>query len=255
MDSVNDFAEIIICDGGSKDKTLEIAKDHGCKIIYQDQKFKNPDGTLKDFSGARNQCLDEAGYDWFFYIDSDEAVSEELKSEIKSVTESGSDVYIYNVPIRMILDGRIVNYSSNYPGYQKRFFNKKSGARFIKSVHERIVFDEKKFPVKNLKGVWFVFSTKEELDNYYRDMQKYIKMDIAGGKEQSLKDYLKFILLGRSKSVAGIFLRSAKNYLLHGFKESMPPRVELARMRYILMVMFGLTVGQIKRQFGKLSLR
>jgi len=35
LDSVKKFNEIIICDGGSSDRTLEIARKYNCKILYQ----------------------------------------------------------------------------------------------------------------------------------------------------------------------------------------------------------------------------
>ena len=35
LDSLKDFAEIIICDGNSTDNTLEIAREYGAKIVKQ----------------------------------------------------------------------------------------------------------------------------------------------------------------------------------------------------------------------------
>ena len=46
LESVKDLAEIIICDGGSTDATREIALKYGARIIDQDKKFKNPNGSL-----------------------------------------------------------------------------------------------------------------------------------------------------------------------------------------------------------------
>ena len=123
LESVKSFIEIIICDGGSTDGTLEIAKEYGCKIIFQSAQFKNPNNRIKDFAGVRNQCLDAASFDWFLYIDSDEVVSPGLKLEIEQIVASNTGIYVYNVPLGLWIRGRLMKHSSNYPGYQNRESN------------------------------------------------------------------------------------------------------------------------------------
>ena len=39
LNSVKDFNEILILDGGSKDETLNIAKKYNCKILKQPKEF------------------------------------------------------------------------------------------------------------------------------------------------------------------------------------------------------------------------
>src|SRR6185436_17159414 len=128
-ESVREFDDIVICDGGSTDDTLAIALEFGATIITQDAQFKNANGTLRDYAGVRNQCLDAAKHDWFLYIDSDETISEGLRDEIRTVAneatpqmqnseESPRKPLAYKVPIKIVMDGRIIQHSSNYPGYQ-----------------------------------------------------------------------------------------------------------------------------------------
>ena len=76
LESVKDFAEILICDGGSTDSTREIAARYGAKVIQQDARFKNADGRLRDWGGVRQQMLESASNEWFLYIDSDETISD-----------------------------------------------------------------------------------------------------------------------------------------------------------------------------------
>lgn len=59
--------EIVICDTGSSDKTLEIAEKFGAKIIKST--WKN------DFSEARNQSLKHCTGKWILYLDADERLS------------------------------------------------------------------------------------------------------------------------------------------------------------------------------------
>jgi len=66
--SVKDIAdEIIVADTGSSDKTVEIAKSLGARIID----FKWND----DFSAARNASIKEAGSDYILVLDADEFIN------------------------------------------------------------------------------------------------------------------------------------------------------------------------------------
>lgn len=250
LESVKDFAEIIVCDGGSTDATLEIAKEYGCKIIFQDARLKNPDNRINDFAGARNQCLDAATYDWFLYIDSDEAISEGLREEIGDIVVSNTNIYIYETPLGLWIGDRLMRYSSNYPGYQKRFFNKKSGAKFFKTVHERIKFNESVNTVRRLKNPWYVFCTNEEVNHYFQEARQYL--EIEAQRYQNLPFINSLRRCSRPfKNFFKILIKSSGNYFLHGFRYSVPPRMELGRALYQINLIYILLSSQISRLFKK----
>ncbi len=78
--SVKNLAdEVIVVDGGSEDKTIEIAEKHGAKIVKN--KFKN-------FADQRNLAASAAHEPWILYIDSDERVTPEFTQELKRKIES-----------------------------------------------------------------------------------------------------------------------------------------------------------------------
>ena len=65
--------EIIVVDTGSTDKTMEIAKSYGAKIIettWED-----------DFSAPRNVAIDNANGDWIIFLDADEFFNAELRMQ------------------------------------------------------------------------------------------------------------------------------------------------------------------------------
>jgi len=68
LDSVEDFVdEIIIVDTGSRDRTIEIAKEYGARIYMQPWK--------SNFSFHRNQALAYANFSWVMVMDADEVLN------------------------------------------------------------------------------------------------------------------------------------------------------------------------------------
>src|SRR3989338_2715624 len=85
LDSAYDIAdEVIIVDGGSTDKTLEIAQAYGDKVKII--KTDNP----PMFHINKQKALDAANGEWILQLDADEAVSPELKEEIRSIINAES---------------------------------------------------------------------------------------------------------------------------------------------------------------------
>jgi tetratricopeptide (TPR) repeat protein len=70
--------EIVIVDTGSKDRTIEIAKSHGAKVIEQ--------AWTGSFSDARNTSFEHATTDWIIYLDADEVLVADDVARLKSLT-------------------------------------------------------------------------------------------------------------------------------------------------------------------------
>lgn len=69
--------ELVIVDGGSSDKTIEIAKQFGARLIKAD----NP----PVFHINKQKALEAASGEWILQLDADERVTKELAREIKKV--------------------------------------------------------------------------------------------------------------------------------------------------------------------------
>lgn len=77
-------SNVLLIDSGSGDKTLEIAKRLGVKVVI------NP---LKNFSDQRNFALTHIKTKWVFFLDADEEITEPLKSEIDAVVNLSGKTY------------------------------------------------------------------------------------------------------------------------------------------------------------------
>lgn len=136
LESVKDFDDIIVCDGGSADDTLAIAAEFGARVVLQNRQFLEQDGRIRDYSGVRNQTLGAAEHPWFFFLDSDEYISSELAAEVQEA--AAGEPGVFWVPRKYVYSGRIVRCSVAYPSQQMRFFHRSLVQQFAKKVHERI---------------------------------------------------------------------------------------------------------------------
>lgn len=134
LESVKDIAwEIVVVDGGSTDKTLDIAKKFGAKIIQT----KN----LPNFHINKNKAIDASSGDWILQLDADEQVSDQLAQEIKKVVSKDSDINGYWIPRRNFFLGRFLKKGGQYPDYTMRLYKKGKGRLPAKDVHEQAIVE------------------------------------------------------------------------------------------------------------------
>lgn len=136
LESVKDFDEILIVDGGSTDNTLDIAVRFNARVITQDPAFKDAKGKLIDYAGARNQYLKAARNDWIFALDSDEYVPPELAAEVRE-TCVGSPAAYWILRLHEI-GGKIITCNPGPTSRQMRFFHRAAVSAYRKPVHERV---------------------------------------------------------------------------------------------------------------------
>lgn len=225
--SVKDFAEIVICDGNSTDGTLSIAKEFGAKIIKQFDSGEPNLSCVTCKDTVRNRNMDAASYDWYLFLDADDALEPETVEEIRSIVRSPSPAHlVYRMRSRIFVDG-VHKHTSVYPAYQTRLFHRTTGARFKGKVHERIVFDADKYPVGTMHSHYDFHLSSARVDDYWAYQKKYTRWELETAKFSSLSSFLYWGLYRRLKIIAGFFFyRTPKLYLLHGFKDSMPLRYE-----------------------------
>jgi glycosyltransferase involved in cell wall biosynthesis/tetratricopeptide (TPR) repeat protein len=68
-------AEIVVCDTGSTDRTREIAREKGAKVV----EFP----WIDHFAAARNACLEHASGEWIFWLDADDRLDVENREKLR----------------------------------------------------------------------------------------------------------------------------------------------------------------------------
>ena len=232
LESVKDFDDIILCDGGSTDATLKIARAYGARVVAQDAQFKDADGRLKNYAGVRNQLLDSAKNRWILFIDSDEAASPELVREVARVVQEDSRCDGWRVPERFVVAGRPIDYASNYPGYQYRLLRTDRGVRFVKPVHEQPPHFAGLAPRCTLRGPWLVFWEQWDVDHYKERNYKYLPLEVARARGMSVARFWLRFVPWHLRAIAVTLIKTARDRLRHPLAAHMPLEVEWARVRY-----------------------
>lgn len=130
LDSVKDIAdEIVIADGTSTDKTVEVAKKYGAKIRITTNK--------PIFHINKQMAIDLSSKDWILQLDADERVSQALKKEIEELLSSESSINGYWIPRKNWFLGRFLMKGGQYPDYTLRLYKRGKGRLPQKDVHEQ----------------------------------------------------------------------------------------------------------------------
>lgn len=138
IESVREIvSEIILVDGSSTDKTVEIAKEFGAKITVTD----NPPIFLIN----RQKAIDQASKDWLLQLDADERATPELIKEIKErlASKESHEYNGYYIPRKNYFLGRYLMKGGQYPDEQLRFYRRGKAHFTLKDVHEQAIIDGK----------------------------------------------------------------------------------------------------------------
>lgn len=226
LESVKDFNQIIISDGGSTDDTLAIATSYGCTIIEQYAK-NHPGETsfhpIDDFARERNQLLAAATEPWFFYIDSDEYISPTLHDEISVISNQATPLhYAYEVPIAVQSPDATVTYQQWKQTYQIRFFHCATNGMFQKPMHERYVFDRVQYPVGRLKGHWYVPLSKPDFASYKRTVDHRLVRMLATHPPKSFGAYMRYGVLQALRGLLGLLYRAVMIRIIYPGRPTLP---------------------------------
>jgi glycosyltransferase involved in cell wall biosynthesis len=132
--SVLDLSDdIVIVDSFSTDSTLEICREHCCRI------FQNP---FINQAIQFNWALDNVPlkYDWVLRLDSDEIVPDRMKDEIRRRVGKEQGIAAYSLNRRMYWMGRWLKHGRMYPHYITRLFLK-GRARYEERTEEHLVVE------------------------------------------------------------------------------------------------------------------
>lgn len=133
-DSINSVEwadEILIVDSGSTDKTIEIAKSLGAKVLQKE---------WQGFSVQKQFAVDNASNNWILSIDADEVVSDELKTEVLEIKSKTIEKLAdgYKIPRLNFYMKRPIRFGGWYPDWQLRLFDRRKARWKDVLIHESV---------------------------------------------------------------------------------------------------------------------
>ncbi|HKY71408.1 MAG TPA: glycosyltransferase family 2 protein [Nitrospira sp.] len=130
--SVEWIAERIVVDAESSDRTAELARVAGARVIVR---------PWPGFGAQKNYAMDQATSEWILIVDADERIPPPLQGEI--LTRVGAwkpgDPVAYEIPRRNFFYGAWVRHAGVYPDYQIRLFRRGHGRYNDVPVHENLL--------------------------------------------------------------------------------------------------------------------
>jgi glycosyltransferase involved in cell wall biosynthesis len=221
IDSLSFCDEIIVVDSLSTDKTCDIAKHLGAKVI--DQKFL---GHIDQKQLAVDNCTNE----WVLSLDADEEISIDLKAEILNLIKSPLKYDAYEMPRVSFHLGRWIRHGGWYPDKKVRLFNKNKAYWGGYNPHDKII-------VKSDN----IGKLKHDLKHYvFKDLKQNIDTNNSYSSimaEDLNKD-------GKSFSYLKLFLKPLGKFLevyiyKRGFLDGMPGFIIAVGAAYSMFLKFA----------------
>ncbi len=130
LESVRWADEVIVVDGFSTDRTVEIASAAGAQVIQR--KFSG------SFADDRNAGLDASRNEWVLTLDADDVVTEEFRAKLEGALAAKDDAVIYKFRRKNFFLGHYMEHG----GWCHYIPNlvKKGAVRFEGDVHEVPVY-------------------------------------------------------------------------------------------------------------------
>jgi glycosyltransferase involved in cell wall biosynthesis len=123
--------EVLVVDSGSKDRTVEIAKAAGARVIH------NP---WRGYGQQKNFAQDQAAHDWVLNIDADEEIPDSLAREIQTSMASAETQGIrgFSVARKTWYLGRWIMHGGWYPNVLARMADRRHARWSEPRVHEAL---------------------------------------------------------------------------------------------------------------------
>jgi glycosyltransferase involved in cell wall biosynthesis len=178
LESVRWADEIVLVDSGSTDRTCEIARQYGAKVLVE---------PWRGYAAQKNFALEQCTRDWILSLDADEEVSPELAEEIRAVLRSPTTRDGYSMPRKNLFLGRWMRHGGFYPDPKLRLFRRGIGFSTGRDPHDRFELKDGR-PVGRLQHP-LVHYTYPTLYYYLEHMNRYTTVwnKVAGAQPRPFR--------------------------------------------------------------------
>ena len=173
IESVPFAGEVIVVDSGSTDRTVQICRELGARVVVtQDYPGNGP---------QKNRALDLASGEWILSLDADEWLSPQLQAEIRSLLDAAVPQFAGSRMRRLSrVCGRFIHHSGWWPDWVVRLTRRGRGRFNEELAHDRMMLDG---AMGSLRGVLMheAFTSIEEV------LEKMNRYSTAGSRMQRMR--------------------------------------------------------------------
>ena len=170
LDSVKWCDDVVVLDSFSTDRTVEIAKGSGSRVVQR--KFDN-------WASHQNWAMENIPFkhEWVFYLDADERMTDDLRAEISAIGSNGNEKAVaYYCGRKNYFMGRWIKHAMP-PGMIMRFFRPKN-VRFERLVNPTPVI---KGTHGYLKNYFLHYNFSKGLTEWFSKHNKYSDFEALEG--------------------------------------------------------------------------
>jgi len=116
LESLRWCDDVVVLDSGSRDRTVEIAREFGARVV--ERPFDN-------WASHQNWALQSIDFRhaWLYYSDADEVVTPELRDEMAAIATAADNPHVaYRVRYKNYFLGRWIRHCGIYPTWVLRFY-------------------------------------------------------------------------------------------------------------------------------------
>jgi len=202
LESVSWIDEIIIIDDYSDDRTLEVVKNNeisGKIKIYQNK-------LNQDFAEQRNFGLTKTTKDWVLFLDADERITKELRSELNEVLieEKNKTKNIgFMIPRKDMMWGKLLKFGESGNIKLLRLAKRNAG-EWVGKVHEEWIVDGNVSELEN----FIIHFPHKTINEFLKEINFYTTIRAKELYEKGKKSSLfQIIFYPKAKFVINYFLK------------------------------------------------
>lgn len=178
LESVKWADEIVVVDSGSTDRTCDIARQYGARVVVE---------TWRGYAAQKNLAIEHCTKAWVLSLDADEEISSGLAQEMQNAISDPNARDGYRMPRLNLFLGRGIRHGGFYPDPKLRLFRRGTGFVTGRDPHDRI---ELKNVPKERVGRFqnpMIHHTYPTLYQYLEHMNRYSTVwnEVQGAKPQS----------------------------------------------------------------------
>lgn len=142
LNALEGFAEIIVMDTGSTDRSLEVIRRYSNVTLVEE--------AWQGFAASRRSIFKKATQPWILWLDADEVVTPELRLEMQELFKSDPTCDAFEINRIVYFENQWIKHGLWFPDWNLRLFRQGKWTMPEREVHESICVDGEKKRLKNL---------------------------------------------------------------------------------------------------------